>query len=101
MSKGCFNLLCEKIIEAVSIDKFKSEDYIQQFYNSISKAIKNVKGSPGRCHTLICGEIKWAITLRVLAGSSYIDLMLQHDISYQHIYTIFHHVNKIGSVMIK
>ena len=101
MSKGCFKLLFDKIIEGVGIDEFKSEDCIQDFYNKISKTTNNIKGSPGRCHTLICGEIKLAITLRMLVRSSYLDLMLQYDISYQHIYKVFHHVNKIGFAMTK
>ena len=94
MSKGYFKLLCEKIIGAVGIDELKSEEYIQELHDKISKTNINGKGSPGRCHSLICGEIKLAITLRMLAGSSYLDLMLQHDITHQHIYKIFHHVTK-------
>ena len=68
--------------------------YIQELYEKISKTNINGKGSRGRCHSLICGEIKLALTLRMLAGSSYLDIMLQHDITHPHIYRIFHHVTK-------
>ena len=91
MSKGCFKSLCEKIIEAVGIDEFKSADYVQELYNSFPKPKNNVKGSFDRTYTLIWGEIKLTITLRILARSSYLDLMIQYEISYQYLYKIFHH----------
>ena len=92
MSKGCFESLCEKIILAVGPDEFKSEEYLDQVYKEcedhylIAHQIRN--------NGLVCGEIKLAVTLRLLAGASYLDLLLLYGISYQHIYTIFHYVNK-------
>ena len=80
MSKGCFKSLCEQIIEVVGIDEFKSEDYVQELYNSFPKPKNNMRGSFGRTHTLICGEIKLAITSRILARSSYLDLMCNTQI---------------------
>ena len=37
MSKLCFKSLSEHIIAAVGIDEFKSEDYVQELYNSFPK----------------------------------------------------------------
>ena len=43
---------------------------------------------------MICGEIKLAITLRMLAGGSYLDLAALFTCGMSYVYEIFHHVNK-------
>ena len=40
----------------------------------------------------ISGEIKLALTLRLLAGGSYLDLSLLLEIGFTYSYEIFHHV---------
>ena len=43
---------------------------------------------------IICGEIKLLITLRLLAGTSYLDLMYLYGVSYASLYRISHKANK-------
>ena len=52
-----------------------------------------------KCHEkstggFISGEVKLAITLRILAGGSYLDLALLYDTSSSYAYEIFHSVIK-------
>jgi len=74
MSKQDFNLLCDKIINEVGEEKFKPEANInsklRSSYTNIYTAQKNTHGGP------LSGEVKLAITLRWLAGGSYLDLAL-------------------------
>eukprot|EP00956_Cyclotella_meneghiniana_P038219 scaffold150376_cov62-Cyclotella_meneghiniana.AAC.3 len=92
MSKECFELLCEKIIENEGDDVFKSEDYLnEQLYNggresNLMRAHQETTGG------FICGEIKLALTLRLLAGGSYLDLSLLFETGSSYAYTIFHDV---------
>ena len=40
----------------------------------------------------VCGEVKVAITLRLLAGASYLDIVSIFDVHYTHTYNFFHYV---------
>ncbi len=42
--------------------------------------------------SFVCGEIKVALSLRLLAGGSYLDLALLFGISTRHVHRIFHAV---------
>ena len=90
MTRECFYLLCKSIQDAVGIDKFRSETYLSnQCPETISRLQHaNIK----RCGGYISGEIKLAITLRLLAGASYLDLELVYKLKHQVIYNIFHQV---------
>ena len=92
MSKECFELLCEKIIENEGEDVFKSEDYLNEqlcnggLESNLMRAHRETTGG------FICGEIKLALALRLLAGGSYLDLSLLFETGSSYAYTIFHDV---------
>ena len=95
VTKECFDHLCNKIQEVVGIHVFKSEEYLKSiFLDNIKKThssrLKNANQT--RYNGYISGQIKLAITLRLLAGASYLDLEVIFKISSQSIYTIFHDV---------
>ena len=86
MTRPCFKLLCQNIIAAVGESTFKSEVYIPYFLDqpytfqcscqvSIYLAQKEASGG------YLCGEVKLAITLRILAGGDSLDLGALFDIS--------------------
>ena len=97
MERGCFRSLCRKIEEAVGDSEFKSESYLR---NLRTGAVPNsVKQKFDKIHQkttggFISGEIKVAMTLRLLAGGSYLDLGLLYEMSFSYTYEIFHHVVK-------
>ena len=74
LSKQDFNILCDKIINEVGEEKFKSEANINLKLRSSSPNIytaqEKAHGGP------LSGEVKLAITLRWLAGGNYLDLAL-------------------------
>lgn len=97
MSKACFKLLCIRIRNTVGEEEFKSEEYLrtQQNMENDETPINNKKRkmfyartfNPGEC---ICGEVKLAITLRLLAGGSYLDIAAFYCTGYTYTYQIFH-----------
>ena len=95
MSKGCFSYLCEQIKSNVGEDKFKSEEFLSKCSRAItfSPKVSNIM----RAHEqttggFISGEVKLALTLRLLAGGSYMDLALLFETGFTYSYTIFHFV---------
>ena len=44
--------------------------------------------------SFICGEIKLAISIRLMAGGSYLDLAALYACGHTYVYEIFHQVNK-------
>ena len=92
MSKDCFNKLCRKIIRGVGESEFKSESFLAEQCNRNSK-IRNImiahKGTSGG---FICGELKLAIALRILAGGSYLDVSEIFNIDADSCYPILHKV---------
>lgn len=74
-SKESYNVLLEKIKEKIDVAVFKSEDWIitQKIYQ-----------------TAVCGEVKLALTIRMLAGASYLDLLLIYEVSVKKLYEFFH-----------
>ena len=72
MSKECFEILCERIESNVGDREFKSEAYLVRyqdcnsdknlFSTNILKALAESTGG------FISGELKLALTLRILAG---------------------------------
>ena len=74
MNKDCFNKLCMTIKKHVGENEFKSEAFLtnEANYNSkMSHVIRAMKKATGG---FVCGEVKLAITLRILAGGSYLDV---------------------------
>jgi hypothetical protein len=80
MSRNTFTNLCIAINTAVGELTFRPEQKVLSTSNSAS--LCNRGG-------LIPGEIKTAISIRILAGGSYLDLMPLFDVSVASIYTIF------------
>ena len=94
MPVECFDLLCKLIESNVGPENFRSEEYIT--YNldvvSSSKSGNIYKAHKETSGGYICGEVKLAITLRILAGASYLDIACIFNVNYTHVYAIFHHV---------
>ena len=95
MSKQLFRELCETIEVNVGRDIFKSEEYLLELstgkaddYGSKMMYEAHQKSTGG----FISGEVKLAMTLRVLAGGSYMDLSLLYETSFSYSYKIFHYV---------
>lgn len=80
MSRSAFTNLCTILSTAIGEETFHPE------YSSCSTG--NAASLQGR-GGLIAGEVKVAISLRILAGGSYLDLMPLFDVSVSHIYVIF------------
>ena len=68
MNKASFGNLCSRICLAVGEETFLSESHLAtRSQPRTQEATQTVGG-------VVCGEIKVALTLRILAGSSYLDL---------------------------
>ena len=97
MSRECFDLLCTKIKINVGEEVFKSEEYLRKLLSaltppeSVAEAQMRNMFQTHYMHTggFICGEIKLAITLRMLAGGSYLDLGLIFGTGWSYPYAIF------------
>ena len=93
MTRACFNLLCNKIIRSVGERAFLSEAYIDAFLDNELTAPKYLSGIY-KAHLktsggFISGEVKLAISIRLLAGGSALDLSVLFDISEPHCKTVF------------
>lgn len=76
MERGCFDYLCERIIENVGERDFKSEEYLydlQRGYISeeYCKQYGAMKAHEHSTGGFVSGQVKLALTLRLLAGGSY------------------------------
>jgi len=100
MSRECFDLLCTKIESNVGEGIFKSEAYLRKLQYTLAPPnsttemqMRNlVKGHMASTGGIISGEVKLAITLRMLAGGSYLDLGIIFGTGSTHPYSIFHQV---------
>ena len=78
MDRDCFHLLCDKIKIAVGEESFKSDAYIGAFMSYPGHMqYANIATTGG----YISGEVKVAITLRLLAGGDALDLGVIFDVS--------------------
>ena len=96
ITRECFKVLCTKIASAVGEDEFKSEEYLHMVK---SEGTDSIKGRMYIAHerqsgSFICGEIKLAISIRLMAGGSYLDLAALYACGHTYVYEIFHQVNK-------
>jgi len=83
MTRPCFRKLCKKIEISVGREKFKSESYIQELKkmgHSTKKGSIHL-ASLSSTGEYIPGEMKLVITLRLLAGASYLDMFLWLNIN--------------------
>ena len=98
MNRATFKLLCQTITAAVGESEFKSENYIKSFLET-EDIVFNRGVSMYHAHKLtsggyIPGEVKLAITLRLLAGGSALDLAIIFDINEKHCIRMFTKVLK-------
>ena len=80
MSRSTFDSLCSVITEAIGMSKFRSET--APVFTSNTASLSSRGGH-------IPGEIKVAVSLRLLAGGSYLDLHPLFQVSVSAIYGIF------------
>ena len=101
MPRECFDSLCKKIVINVGEADFKSEAYLLELTSSHAPPPESVAESRmirlAKAHSIytggiICGEVKVAITLRMLAGGSYLDLGLVFGTGSTYPYAIFRKV---------
>ena len=90
MYRQCFNCLCNRIEKAVGEKVFKSEKYLDTLRASGASSPfgRMNHASETSCGSWIPGEAKLAMTLRYLAGASYLDLYLWFNVSPEHILII-------------
>jgi hypothetical protein len=86
MSKLSFERLCIILCDEVGEEKFRSESYLA------TRDVPRTNDATMFYGGYISGEIKVAIALRMLAGSSYLDLLLVYCIGRTQIYYAFHQV---------
>ena len=81
MTRGCFDLLCSRIIISIGEKSFKSESYIDAFLKGKDRMFDAHEKTSGG---YISGETKLCITLRLLASDDVNDLGVLFDISPNH-----------------
>ena len=89
MSLPAFTLLCRSIEKKIGHDKFRPEKP-EEVISDISDTDFTPEESIKSKIPIICGKIKVAIGLRMLAGGSYLDLVPLFDVSTSHIYNMLH-----------
>ena len=96
MSKDCFESLCDSIIENVGKRQFKSEAYLSEFKGALAgndlRSTNITRAHDETTGGFISGEIKLALTLRILGGGSYLDLAILFETGFSYPYEIFHDV---------
>jgi len=93
MSKELFWLLCDEIVGLVGIGEFKSEEFLNEMMNSDDPRDRCMMvANEATTGGFICGEIKLAITLRILGGCSPMDMAMLFDTSFSTAYKTFKHV---------
>ena len=96
MSRECFAFLCEKIKTNIGEHEFKSEEYLRNYgsekagNDAYSPKMRWRKVSAAHTGGFISGEIKLALTLRLLDGGSYLDLSLLFETSQTYAFKIFY-----------
>ena len=83
MPCGCFDQLCETIKNDVGEKAFKSEQYLEDLKTRlvgtpIERKMYIAHSKNGSEY--LCGEVKLALELCMLAGGSYLDLSLIFDV---------------------
>jgi hypothetical protein len=70
MPRESFDTLAQIIETSVGSDVFKSELYMME------RKAPGTDAAIAQCGGFICGELKLVLTLRTLAGASYLDLLI-------------------------
>ena len=101
MTKECFIRLCRKIAKGVGEEEFKSEAYLETESRSNTKMAQIIRAHKESCGGFICGEVKLALSLRILAGGSYLDVSEIFHVLPNTCYPILHKMTKEWIVMNK
>jgi DDE superfamily endonuclease len=83
MGRSSFLKLASLIQNKLGDDVFRPEERIEEYNSTHKGAVKKSGGA-------ICGEVRLAIFLRLLAGASYLDLMVVFDLSHDPVFQSFH-----------
>ena len=75
-------------------DPYHSKELTYSHNTEDKKRIKMMKAHHVSTGGFVSGEVKLALTLRLLAGGSYLDLSLLYEVSPTNVYDIFHDVIK-------
>ena len=97
MPRGCFDQLCETIKNDVGEKAFKSEQYLEDLKTGlVGTPIERKMYMAHLKHgsDYLCGEVKLALALRMLAGGSYLDLSLIFDVYSTSTHRVLKHVVK-------
>jgi hypothetical protein len=89
MTKQCFELLCERIIDNLGVKEFKSKAYLNEVMRTPSPEHNMMKAHIATIGGYICGEIKLVLVLCLLAGGSYLDLALLFETGSSYAFTIY------------
>ena len=85
MSRDCFQYLCDKIEANVGERTFKSECFLSDLKTSSESwnkySVNLMQAHEASTGGFVSGEVKLALTLRLLAGGSYLDLALLYEVS--------------------
>ena len=94
MNRDCFKELSKKIEEAVGDEDFNSEEYLKLLTGQGTSTPKGrmLHASKHATGEYVSGEWKLALTLRHLAGASYLDILIWSNVSANHIKVIVQHV---------
>jgi hypothetical protein len=86
MTRDSFHELCCLIEKCVGEDVFKSESYLDNRTETATDAATNAVGG------VLSGEMKVAMTIRLLAGGSYLDILASYATGETVVYNSFHEV---------
>ena len=87
MSKVYFQILCDKIEDIVGNTTFKSERYLTKMMHppliaNGTRARNIVVANDSSTGGMISGEVKLALTLRILGGGTYMDMAMIFEVSF-------------------
>ena len=89
----CFHQLCENIKRNVGEREFCSEDYIKEHLkHGTSKEACMYQAHENTSGGWLCGEVRAALALRMLAEASHLDLAIIFNVAYGHCHSVFHDV---------
>ena len=90
MNKDLFQQLCDRIEDCVGAEDFKSEQYLDARLMSPPKRSNNIfHAHQNSMGGMICGEVKLAVTLRILGGGSYLDMAMVFKSTFNHANKLF------------
>jgi hypothetical protein len=89
MTKETFSKLCTELQSAVGDDTFKAEEYLRNGSSSCHARTRKANEYKGG---IVPGEVKLAMALRMLAGGSYLDIIVTYGVEKTFVYESFFEV---------